>query len=153
MSDIAIELRCASDDVFIGQVESSETYPTADGSFLFTEYRVRVTEDATNRGAAVRPGAVLTVVRPGGLMVVDGRTVSVKLNDSPALITGLSYLFFGKRIAATGAYRSAHVNGTLRVTDTSVVGLTSAPAFEGDIAEGTRRDLFLNTVRAGGSCR
>jgi len=40
MSEIATELRCAADHVFVGTVEDARSLPIAVGTFLFTEYTV-----------------------------------------------------------------------------------------------------------------
>ena len=153
MSEIARELRCAADDVFIGTVEGSQSLPIADGTFLFTEYTVRITEDVANPTGPLRPGRLITVLRPGGSTQVGEHTVTAYLSDVPKLIVGASYLFFEKRVAATGGYRSARHDGTFSVTDETVKSLGRLPALEGDLAKGARKDLFLNAVRAAGPCR
>ena len=54
----------------------------------------------------------------------------------------------------TGATRSAHVDGTFAASHDTVRSLASMQTFEGDLAKGTRKDLFLmNAVRAVGSCK
>ncbi|HUF48988.1 MAG TPA: hypothetical protein VMM93_14315 [Vicinamibacterales bacterium] len=154
--DIATELRCAADHVFIGTVEASRSLPIADGTFLFTEYTVMVTEDIVPGPGLVEgppQGARVTVLRPGGSIQVGEHTVTAYISDVPTLVTGASYLFFEKRVGATGAYRSAHHLGTFSVSNETVKSLESLRVFEGDLARGTRKDLFVNAVRAVDPCK
>ena len=152
--DVAKELRCAADQVFIGTIEDSQSLPIADGTFLFTEYAVMVTEAiAPAPGEGGRAGSRLTVLRPGGSIRVEETAITAFISDVPRLETGASYLFFENGVPATGATRSAHADGTFAVSNDSVRSLTSVQTLGGDLAKGTRKDLFLNAVRAVGPCK
>ena len=80
-------------------------------------------------------------------------TITALISDVPQLATGASYLFFENRVAATGAYRSAHPDGPFSVSNETVKSVASLSTFEGDLKRGTRKDLFLNAVRAVGPCK
>jgi len=83
---------------------------------------------------------------------VDGHTVTAYVSDAYRLVTGESYLFFEKRVRETGAYRSTDHYGTFFVSNETVSSLASTPVIEGELAKGTRKDQFLNAVRAA-QCR
>ena len=85
MSDIATELRCAADHVFVGTVEGARSLPIADGTFLFTQYTVMVTEGIVPGPiGGIRPGTRVTVLRPGGSMRVEEYTITAFQRRAPA---------------------------------------------------------------------
>ena len=99
------ELGCDVDDVFVGAVESVEAFPTEDGGFLFSEYQVSLGERFGGRRTA-RPGpfpSLVTIVRPGGTVNVDGVEIRADINTFPRLNAGSTYLFFARK-GPTGAF-------------------------------------------------
>lgn len=156
LSDFARELRCAADSVFVGTVEGRRSLPTEDGTFIFTEYTVVVTETIdTGPNRELREGARVTILQPGGSIQIGEHTTTAFVSDVPELGIGAAYVFFATRIAATGAYRSAHHEGTVSLTD-DTARVRSLPSFstsEGDLARGIAKDLFLTEVRGIGPCK
>jgi hypothetical protein len=115
------QLLCASDAAFIGLVQSVDVWPNEDGSFLFSEYAVNPSEVFRSAaGGAVAQGRALTVVRPGGQMMVDGTEVSASIDTLPPLRLHERYLFFVKYIPATGAYETSVAEDALGIQGSSV---------------------------------
>jgi hypothetical protein len=98
---------------------------------------VTVTEDIA-RGPglveAIPQGTSVTVLRPGGSIQVDGRTITAYVSDAYRLVASESYLLFETRVRETGAYRSTDHYGMFFVRNETVNSLASTPAIDGDLA-------------------
>jgi len=76
-------------------------------TFLFTEHKVRVEEVIKNNSsAAIDPGAEITIMRAGGKVLVDGRTIVAIESSVKPIRVGTTYLLFLKWVPTTGAYQS-----------------------------------------------
>jgi len=125
------DLACTSTHVLLAQVQSVESHPTEDGTFIFSDYDVRVIE--AFRGEA-RPGAgargVATFTRPGGSIIVDALPVPVEamVSTFPSLTNGDTYLLFGTYVAEAEAVRTADWQGQFRLVDQRVIPLVTFDA-------------------------
>lgn len=117
MQTVVDELACGSDAVFVAAAIDSVSNPTADGTFLFTDSRVRVSEVLLSKVGTLPSGAIVTVTRPGGEVRVPptGRVVRHVPPAFPLLDQGQRYVFFTKYVQATRAYRSHELTGTFRL--------------------------------------
>ena len=76
-------------------------------TFLFTEHKVRVEEVIKNNPSApIDPGSEITIMRAGGKVLVDGRTVVAIESTVKPIRVGATYLLFLKWVPTTGAYQS-----------------------------------------------
>src|SRR5262245_25366139 len=105
---------------FLGRVTEAKSYPTRDGLFLWTSYRVRITKALRQGASAKPPTGVVTVVRPGGSIVLEGMTVEARANAWPPLAVGTDYYLFTSFLDRTGAYKSSNRSATYQVDGTSV---------------------------------
>jgi hypothetical protein len=125
--DVIRQAACEVDTAFAAEITEAKSYPTRDGLFLWTSYRARITK-ALRQGASAKPPAgVVTVVRPGGSIVLEGMTVEARSNAWPPLAVGTQYYLFTSLLDKTGAYKSSNRSATYQVDGTSVrlLGLTN----------------------------
>jgi hypothetical protein len=113
--DVLADLACASDAVLSGHVRSVQSFPTEDGRFLFSEYAVEALRVFRSMSRAGTRGTVLTVIRLGGEMTIDGRPVTATISSFPALSTNRRYLLFLKYHSDTDTFETASPAGTLEI--------------------------------------
>jgi hypothetical protein len=76
-------------------------------TFVFTEHKVTVEEVIKNNSSApIDPSSEITIIRAGGKLQVDGRTVVAIESTVKPIRVGTTYLLFLKWIPTTGAYQS-----------------------------------------------
>jgi hypothetical protein len=154
LAEVIADLACASDAVFLGVVSDSRSWPTENGTMLFTEYTVHPTEIfRTANSASVTPGRSVTVVRPGGEMSIEGTMVRASINIFPPLEGNERYILFTKYLPDTGAFQTRASKGTLVVHGSEVVGTIGFSATDGDLISPPRRLSSLLTTLRGVSCR
>jgi hypothetical protein len=121
---------CANPSVFVGRVESQRSHPISDGTFLFTDYVVRVEQLVRNRGArpSLSPGRTIVVARPGGAIDIGGVTVTATHDMYPPLRTGGLYLFFAEPILGLDTFKSGTRSLTLEIDAESVRRVVDPPA-------------------------
>jgi hypothetical protein len=134
LNEVVVDLACASDAVLVGAILSAESFPTEDGTLLFTEYTVRPTQifRAAN-GAAVTPAGNVTVVRPGGEMSVAGKVVKAVMSSFPPLSVGGRYVLFLKNIKGTTNFETAIPEGVFRLAGSQVEGTRRVNATDEDL--------------------
>ena len=94
---------CSADVVIVGTVQDLTPFLNEDGTFILTEYTVRV-ED-TLRGH-LPAGSTISYVRAGGAMNINGRIVTARHNLFPPLLRGQKYVLFVKTIRqGSGMYK------------------------------------------------
>ncbi len=93
---------CASDLVVVGTIQDQASFLTEDASFILTDYSIRVV--STWRGQTVAPGSIISYVRSGGSVNIDGRVVSASHSMYPPLLRGQTYLLFTKRPGLTASF-------------------------------------------------
>ncbi len=129
------EMACTVDTVFVGQVIGQTVMPTLDGTFLFTDYQVDVTDVIREPKAGSTPARAV-VTRPGGFVERDGVKVGVTVNTWPLLKVGATYLFFGQLVPQTRAYRTPNAvlfevaGGSMKST-TPVKGVVDSDWYSG----------------------
>jgi hypothetical protein len=151
--DVLADLACASDAVLSGHVRSVQSFPTEDGRFLFSEYAVEALRVFRSMSRAGTPGTVLTVIRLGGEMTIDGRPVTATISSFPALSTNRRYLLFLKYHSDTDTFETASPAGTLEIRGQQLIPTDRVAATdEAAMADGI--PFSLVQARLGGlSCR
>jgi hypothetical protein len=141
------DLACKSTNVFIANVQSVDSHPILDGTFIFSDYEVRVTE--AFRGASLPGlgvGGLATVTRPGGAIVIDGKPVRATISTFPSLTLGDTYLFFGTYVPAAEAVRTTDWQGQFRLLNGRAVPVVWFHAI-GVTSDGIDLDLVQRTLR------
>jgi hypothetical protein len=98
-----------ADAAFEGTVVIAASHPIDDGTFLFTDYTIQVTDPyrmPVNSGLS-RSSTVI-VGRPGGELTVEGQLIKARVNTDPPLIVGTTYIVF------------AHYHAGFKVFDSSI---------------------------------
>jgi len=124
------EMSCHADAVVLGTVASQNPMLTPDRSFVFTDSNISIFEVLKeNDRAPVYPGQTITVTRPGGTVIVNGKTVSVTLSHFEPFSTGEEYLFFLRFLPKTRDYE-AFGNRTLGIKGGQVHSLSGVPLWD-----------------------
>ncbi|HKF49286.1 MAG TPA: hypothetical protein VKB38_18140 [Terracidiphilus sp.] len=101
-----VDLACYADAVVVAAPVAGVSHLTSDKGTIYSDWTVHVEEVLRDTPKAPIGGSeTITVVRAGGKLVIDGRTVTVKAVDFPAFQPGGKYLFFLTYIPQTGAFR------------------------------------------------
>jgi hypothetical protein len=109
-------LKCSSDAVVSGRVDFSVSNPTANGTYIFTDHEILVTEVFKRPAGSVVKQADRTVItRPGGEVVVEGKVAGVAPAAFPALEMAREYLFFARFVQATGTFQTVVPEGVLEL--------------------------------------
>jgi hypothetical protein len=142
------QLTCQADAVLIGVISSKTSALTMDGTFVFTDYELNV-EDAlkNNRVAAVSRGTAVTITRPGGAILLNGRRIQVTDSAFMPLRAGGRYILFLKYLPTSGAYMNVSSKTAFEIRDNKIMKLTKeslVPELEGT----TSVEVLLTEVRA-----
>lgn len=114
-----------ADAVVVGTINGGVPHLTEAEDFIFTDYDFSVSEVIKdNPTSPIQAGATLTVSRPGGQLVVSGRTVKAVDEFFPPFTAGNEYMLFLKYIPTTGDYK-AFRSGSLALVGGKVRKLTS----------------------------
>lgn len=94
---------------FVGQVVDVTTLPTENGRFLFSDYRVQITEVHRQPLASplLKEGATVVVTRPGGEFTVDDVVVTASIRSFPPLTVGTTYSFLSTFFRSRGRFTHA----------------------------------------------
>ena len=98
---------CQSDAIVVGTPESGVSHMTADLDFIYSEWKVRITSVLQdNPKAPIFGSNKISVVRAGGLLTINGRSVVGQEKDFFQFQTGDDYLLYLKYIPETGFYKA-----------------------------------------------
>lgn len=114
--------------------------PTADRSFLYSQYAVRVTQ-VLSPNASVSPGSIILVARPGGTLYVDGVFVRSIDPDLQLFKLDRPYYFILRQVPGTNAFR-AFGSGTFEVVNGHVV----APSDKAKSQQAKSEKFFVSEV-------
>jgi hypothetical protein len=140
-------LKCRTNAVFIGLVTAAKSLPTEDGTYLFTDYIVRI--DDSFRAPDAQPlleGDLVTVTRPGGEMHVNNVTVSATSNTEPRLEVGGRYLLFTQFLPDVKDFVADVSSGTYRVAGDQLIDITYRDSRQQSAAAGQSRQLIENAL-------
>jgi hypothetical protein len=100
-----VEFACLSDAVVVATAIHGLSHMTADGKFIYSDWTFRI-NDVLQDNPKAPIGSTISVVRGGGILKINGRTVIGKERRFPEFRPGSDYLLFLTHIAQTGAYRA-----------------------------------------------
>jgi hypothetical protein len=141
------KISCDADAVVVGTVNGGVSQLTAEEDFIFTDYEFVVGEVVKgNAKALINIGDRVTISRPGGELVLNGRQVRAIDQFFKPFEIGGEYVLFLKFIPTTGAYK-AYRRGSFALTNNKVRNLTTEQLPD---KAGSRGDAtgFLTEIRA-----
>jgi len=152
--DYLRERICSSDATVDGTILSGESNPVEGGSFLFTDYQVRITQVRRQlRGRILHVGETVTVGAPGGDVLIEGQHVRATSSLDPLLERGGLYVLFVRYHAG---YRVFDVTSTgFRIEAGKVkLSIYDLPTGIRDVpSEGTDSRRFNQLAAAAAACR
>jgi hypothetical protein len=147
MDGLLRHITCSADLVVVGTVLGKASQLTEDGTFVFTDYEMRVEElVGNNADVRARRGDSIVITRPGGAVKFNDKTVRVTDKSFQPLEVGGRYLMSLRQIPSTGAYRAVDSESSFELNQDGVRRLT---AKEPPYVFVYRNDStsFLNQVR------
>jgi hypothetical protein len=135
LPDLINELAQKSDAIVIAEFVSKTSQITTSGTYIFTDYELRVTETfKTPRNQTLPPETTITITRPGGKVLLFGQIAQFRSSAFKPLLPGRRYLLFLTYLPSTGAYRAVSSDSTFDVTETRVESLSEGTvrAFDRD---------------------
>ena len=141
---LVTELAEKADAVVIATFVSKSSQITTNGTYIFTDYELRIEEALKDgRTGTLKPDTTITVTRPGGKVLLYGQIASFTALTFKPLVPGRRYLLFLNYLPSTGAYRAVNADSSFDITVTKVESLnegTSRP-FERDLG------TFITSVK------
>lgn len=133
-----------ADAVVIASVVSKSSQITTRGTFIFTDFEVRIEEALSGDSHKLKPQASITVTRPGGKVLLNGQVITFNVESYRPFMPGHRYLLFLKFLPITGTYQAVNQNSSFDISDSKVESLSDAPDaqnFEKDLA------AFISSVK------
>jgi hypothetical protein len=107
------QVACSADAVVVGVPKRKTSQLTDTQDFVFTDYEVEVHQVLRNAGSqAIQEYGEITITRPGGVVLINGRKVRAIDETMPLLSLDKSYIFFLSLVPQTGAYRAVESGAT-----------------------------------------
>ena len=107
-----------SECVVLGRLLSKTSYLSSDGTFVFSDYTVMVQRTLKADSGSPAPGRVITVSVPGGVVRIDGVTVSAALTlGLPLEAVSDDVLLFLKFIPKAGVYGPIYHDATFAIAE------------------------------------
>ncbi len=89
------ELACTEDAIVVGKVKSKASQLTEEEDFVFTDYELSVEEVIKNNPSAqIGAYTEITITRPGGVVLLDGRVISADVAAYNPFKVGSRYITF-----------------------------------------------------------
>ena len=125
LKDFLHNLTCQADAVVIGTVKSKASQIIEEGTFVFTDYELTVTDVLKNNPAApIVPTNIITYTSPGGAVESNGHVIRAVNRSRDPLQIGENYLLYLKFIPETGAYKgfsSSRDGDTFQIKNGAVI--------------------------------
>src|SRR2546423_609195 len=139
------EMASDADAVVVGTVKNKSSQLTEDEDYVFTDYELSVEEVLKdNPAATIRANNKITVTRPGGTILLNGRIVEAVDEAFQPLRKKGQYLIFLRFIPSTGGYQALGSKASFQIDDDKIGKLTKEPLSLGD----ENVSAFMNEVRA-----
>jgi hypothetical protein len=143
-------MTCEADAVIIGTVQRKASQIIEEGTFVFSDYELTVTEVLKNNIAApIEPSGNITYTSAGGAIELNGHTVRAVQQGSRPLQVGENYLLYLKFLPDTGAYKGFSSNRdaeTFQIKDGMIIQASAKPWPLGT-KRTTAADAFMAEVR------
>lgn len=109
---------CDADLIIMGVPMRRTTQITEAGDYIFTDYEVIAGDIIRDTFTTVHSGSIVTVTRPGGSVILNGKRYQVLDRSFSRLEEGKTYLLFLKFYADGSTYQPASKYGTFLVDGT-----------------------------------
>lgn len=150
LNESLLKLGCNTDLVVVGSTKSKASHIIAAGTFLFTDYEITVEEVLKNSELApVRQGQEITVPRAGGVVTLNGHTVTALDEEQSSLKKGERYLLFLKYEPLAETYRPfghALFDDAFLIHDNEITQISRKP-LPLDWKKSMEASAFLKEVR------
>jgi hypothetical protein len=141
-------IACGSAATFVGTVLDARTHPIADGTFLFTDYVLRLDEAIRMPSWSFVAGDEIILSRPGGALTVDGILTTASTDLFRALTKGVQYVLFASYIPSTRSFISRLPSGTFSLVGNEVLPHRDLPISDRLVEfRKIQRDEFLMYLR------
>ena len=128
---------CPHGAAFEGHVIRFESFPVDDGSFLFTDFTVKIVNVFQQpAGPHLRREQEIVYGAPGGELEVEGERISATTNREPLLLVGRTYVFVAEY---EPAFREFHSTGASFEIDGASAKLTIPMEFSFHLGADPRR--------------
>jgi hypothetical protein len=137
---------CDADAIVVGTVTGQTSRLTEDESFIYTVNELKVeTVLKNNSTQAINPSEVISAIRTGGTIQLNGRKIVAEFKGSKTLEPGQSYLLFLTFIPEKGLYVADNISYQLK--NDKIVKLTEQQ-LESALESGNSASSFISSVRA-----
>ncbi len=137
---------CDADAIVVGTVKGQTSSLTEDESFIYTVNELKVeTVLKNNSTQAINSGEVISAIRSGGTIQLNGRKIVAEFKGNKTLEPGQNYLLFLTFIPEKGVYVADNISYQLK--NDKVVKLTEQQ-LEPQLESGNNASSFISTVRA-----
>ena len=146
LKDFLSNRACDADAIVVGTVKGRTSSLTEDESFIFTVNELKVeTVLKNNSTQAIEPGEVISAIRSGGTIQLNGRKIVAEFKGSKTLEPGQNYLLFLTFIPEKGLYVADNISYQLK--NDKIVKLTEQQ-LEPALESGNNTQSFISSVRA-----
>ena len=121
-SEILRRITCNANAVVRGVVKDKSSQLTEGESFVFTDYEITVEEVLKNNNAAPI-GNEITLTRPGGTILLNGKRVRAIDESFQPLKVGGEYILFLRFLSETGTYTSIESGESFRIFKNKIKSL------------------------------
>jgi hypothetical protein len=137
---------CDADAIVVGTVKGQTSSLTEDESFIYTVNELKVeTVLKNNSTQAIKPGEVISAIRSGGTIQLNGRKIVAEFKGNKTLEPGQNYLLFLTFIPEKGLYVADNISYQLK--NDKIVKLTEQQ-LEPALESGNNANSFISSVRA-----
>lgn len=137
---------CDADAIVLGTVKGQTSSLTEDESFIYTINELKVEAVLKNNSTqAIKPSEVISAIRTGGTIQLNGRKIVAEFKGSKALEPGQSYLLFLTFVPEKGIYVADNIS--YQIKNEKLVKLTEQQ-LEPALESGNNATSFISSVRA-----
>lgn len=138
------EMAGGADAVVVGTIGNQSSQLTEDEDYVFTDYEMDVEEVLKdNPTAPIQPNSKITITRPGGTILLNGRIVKAVDDSFLPFRKKAQYLLFLRFIPSTGGYQALNSKASFQLNGNEITKLTKESLSLGD----TNAASFMNKVR------
>src|ERR1041385_3973925 len=137
---------CDADAIVLGTVKGQTSRLTEDESFIYTVNELKVeTVLKNNSTQALNPNEVISAIRTGGTIQLNGRKIVAEFKGSKTLEPGQTYLLFLTFVPEKGLYVADNIS--YQIKNDKIVKLTEQQ-LEPGLESGNNANSFISSVRA-----
>jgi hypothetical protein len=148
LADYVAEISNKADAVVIGEVSGEQSFLTAEGTFVFTDYAFNIADVLKNNPASQLSATdTIIVTRPGGTVRFGNRNIKT-LDEAvePFDLRG-RYLLFLEYVPTTGAYKAFSSNGAFRLESGRAAKVTKE-RLPFELENGSDLQTLISHIRA-----